>query len=530
MSEQINVDHAFDPQARQAQAEFDAYLQARPYQDAKGAAHNPDNGQFMNADKHYDAARAAHEQETLEATDYDKMSMTKLAKELGQAELDQDPTRIGDIEDVLYTKMDEFVAKAGEKTSKQTEEDRTIAGNNLLDRLMKTKEAYKTSVTGVEADQADKKTAPAEAKKADATDETETAADVKKAASTLHEYDTEAEPGKLTTLADKLASLKERIAKAKSDGDKAKAAALQVEHDAVQEDMDTLLDPIAKSRRKKPVTDTGAPAPSTELLNEEDGLRMRRQDLMQELAKAYDERDINTFLDIQKEIAKIDARAKVRGYTTVTPTQEQPAVVDAGTDAEVVEEDDSEPAKVGRIRRGWRNLSQRAKHIGAGQYGAAFGRNKKAPLGPLHGPTAPIDPTAPFDPINPDNVFDADAYMGNPERDDPKNNTKLYIGAAVLGAAGMVVAAWGAYKGHELMNAVDHIKEQQDLLSQAVARRANNVNKAHQIEEQVKYFLKGAQAVEQATGLKPGQPGFDEAMKQATELAWNIENAPKIKI
>jgi len=566
MSEQINVDHAFDPQARQAQAEFDAYLQARPYKDAGGTPRNPENNKFINDEKYFDAARAEHKYGTRDAADYEQMSMTKLAKELGQAELDEDPTRIGDIEDVLYTKMDDFLAKAQEKndnkleeefpaeargtSDEQTEEDRTTAGNNLLDRIMKAKEAYKTSVTGVEADKADKpvekpaeKAAATEEAKANeattkATAETETPAEVKKAAATLHEYDTKVEPGALFTAADKLVKLEKQIADAEAAGDTAKAASLKVERDAVSDDMDDLLGKVAKGRRKHPATDTNTVAPSTELLNEEDGLRMRREDLMQEMGKAYNDRDILKLLDLQKEIDAIDARAKVRGYTTVTPTQEQPAVDDTDAeagdnttaDAEVVEEDDSEPAKVGRIRRGWRNLKQRVMHAGAGQYGAAFGRNKKAPLAPLQGPTAPIDPNAPFNPINPNNVFKADAYMGNPERDDPKNNTKLYIGAAVLGAAGMVVAAWGAYKGHELMNAVDHIKEQQDLLAQAVARRANNVNKAHQIEEQVKYFLKGAQAVEQATGLKPGQPGFDEAMKQAIDLAWNIENAPKIKI
>lgn len=520
MSEQINVDHAFDPQARQAQAEFDAYLESRPYQDAKGAAHNPDNGQFINTDQYFNDARAEHKYGTRDAGDYEKMSMTKLAKELGQAELDEDPTRIGDIEDVLYTKMDDFVANAQKTSGEQTDEDRTTAGNNLLDRIMKAKEAYKTSVTGTETDKADKSVEkPAEeAKNA----ETETPAEVKKAAATTLEYDTDLEPGTLTTLADKMDSLKERIAKAKADGDKAKAASLQVEHDAIQEDMDNLIDKgIVKGRRKKnPATATTPPVvPTTELLNEEDGLRMRRQDLIAQRDKAFSERD-PAFHDIQKEIDAIDARAKVRGYTTVTPTMEQPAVVEA--DVEVVEEDDSAPAKVGRIRGAWRKLKERVSHATNGNYSAVYGKNK-APLGPLHGPTAPVDLTAPFNPINPDNIHIVDSTK---EKASGKK-VAIFLGAAVVAAAG----AFAAYKGFE---AAQHLQTERaaNTIANAAKQVAEHkqpmppVTKAWLESDAAKHYFDGLRAVDAFPGNPHfGQPGFEEATRVATELAQKVNEA-----
>lgn len=55
MSERINtakevrnVDRAFDPEARQAQNDWDTYLDSRPYEDDSGKLHNANNGQFIS--------------------------------------------------------------------------------------------------------------------------------------------------------------------------------------------------------------------------------------------------------------------------------------------------------------------------------------------------------------------------------------------------------------------------------------------------------------------------------------------------
>ena len=113
MSERINVDHAFDPEARQAQAELDAYMDARPYQDDKGNVHEPQSGKFANADNYHDGARNDHYDESLAEGDYEGESLDQLAKRVAEARKDGDKTRANDAEEAFMDKFYAYAEKYG---------------------------------------------------------------------------------------------------------------------------------------------------------------------------------------------------------------------------------------------------------------------------------------------------------------------------------------------------------------------------------------------------------------------------------
>lgn len=93
MSERINVDHAFDPEARKAQAELDAYIDSRPLED-----HGAD-------DSHYEA--------TLNEGDYSSESLEQLAQRVAEARAQGDKTRAGDAEEAFFNKFAEYSDKYG---------------------------------------------------------------------------------------------------------------------------------------------------------------------------------------------------------------------------------------------------------------------------------------------------------------------------------------------------------------------------------------------------------------------------------
>jgi len=136
MSEQINVEHAFDPEARQAQADMDAYATTRPYEDEKGKGHNPDNNQFINPDTYFDAQREAHEAETMPA-DYEKMSLTEAAKALAKAEFEGDKTKVEDLNDLLGEKLS---AEEDKTHSSRDVEHSSERSDNLFNRVMGVKD------------------------------------------------------------------------------------------------------------------------------------------------------------------------------------------------------------------------------------------------------------------------------------------------------------------------------------------------------------------------------------------------------
>ncbi len=144
--EQINADHAFNPEARQAQQQMNLYVESRPYQDENGSIHSPEGGQSINVDSYFDAKREDHYQEGIEATSYEDMTMTELSRKLGDAELAADKTMADDILDVLLEKIDEHVEKAQSTHDKTDDIEEPDLHSAWLDRLTKFKDEYKQDV------------------------------------------------------------------------------------------------------------------------------------------------------------------------------------------------------------------------------------------------------------------------------------------------------------------------------------------------------------------------------------------------
>lgn len=116
MSERINVDHAFDPEARKAQAELDAYLESRPYQDENGMLREAGSNKFTNKEKidaAHDAAREDHYEQTLSAEDYSNESLEQLARRVADARAEGDKTRAIDAEDAFFEKFTAMSEKYG---------------------------------------------------------------------------------------------------------------------------------------------------------------------------------------------------------------------------------------------------------------------------------------------------------------------------------------------------------------------------------------------------------------------------------
>jgi len=137
MSEQrpATAQEAFDPEVRQGQADWDAYLQSRPYEDDLGNIHNPETGQFINADAYFDEQR--QELEAADQTSYEDMSMSDLASKLAQAEHHGDRTMENDVHEVLHDKITKQHKKT--KSSRDTEHNAQRM-DKLIDRVMTVKD------------------------------------------------------------------------------------------------------------------------------------------------------------------------------------------------------------------------------------------------------------------------------------------------------------------------------------------------------------------------------------------------------
>jgi hypothetical protein len=132
MSEKINVDHAFDPEARQAQKDLDS----RPYKDENGNTRDAENN--LVDSNYFDTQREQHEAETM-PTAYEDMTMPDLARALASAEHEADKTKSEDIQDALLDKMAEFTEKNNLDNDAQ---------ENLWNRIMKVKDGESERLGG----------------------------------------------------------------------------------------------------------------------------------------------------------------------------------------------------------------------------------------------------------------------------------------------------------------------------------------------------------------------------------------------
>jgi hypothetical protein len=99
-----------DTTSDQSVADFEAYLQQRPYKDEQGQARHPYNGQYIGPNgAYFDKRREALETESGDLypgeQDYREMGMVNLARLIGRFEAEGDKTKVHDLSDILMEKM-----------------------------------------------------------------------------------------------------------------------------------------------------------------------------------------------------------------------------------------------------------------------------------------------------------------------------------------------------------------------------------------------------------------------------------------
>jgi len=141
MSKRLNVEHAFDPEARQAQADFDAYLKTRPTINSKGLR-NPD-GNYIDADAeaYFDNLRSAHYSES--QIPYEEMSQLELARVVVDAQQQGDRTTEMNANEILLEKIFEHAQRM---TSKGLEENQT-SEDIALERVIRYMDGYRNQTS-----------------------------------------------------------------------------------------------------------------------------------------------------------------------------------------------------------------------------------------------------------------------------------------------------------------------------------------------------------------------------------------------
>lgn len=162
-AQNVDVNLAFDPAARQAQDEFNTYLENRPYKDEQGQVHDPASGEVVEAREYHDDQRDIEEQGSQKA--YEDMGVMELARELAKAELSGDRTTMRNVEDVLIDKIAEQAGdmqsaelnnevKGGKHSPAVTRPDATPMEADpetaLIDRVYGYKDHYKDKISHVD--------------------------------------------------------------------------------------------------------------------------------------------------------------------------------------------------------------------------------------------------------------------------------------------------------------------------------------------------------------------------------------------
>ncbi len=116
-----DVDNAFDPEHRKAQAEWDTYLDSRPYEE-NGKVKNPDTGKkIKNTDKYFDKKREQHAKDSNKA--YESMTPYELTYKIAQAKFNGDKTTEQSLYDALLDKIDEEENKSEEDKNSNPQRD-----------------------------------------------------------------------------------------------------------------------------------------------------------------------------------------------------------------------------------------------------------------------------------------------------------------------------------------------------------------------------------------------------------------------
>ena len=153
-----DVDNAFDPEHRKAQAEWDTYLDSRPYEE-NGKVKNPDTGKkIKDADKYFDKKREKHASESNKA--YESMTPYELTYKIAEAKFNGDKTTEQSLYDALLDKIDEEENKSEEdKNSNPQRDNRDLYAeydhriNEVFQRLHENEQAKQAENSEAEAEQ-----------------------------------------------------------------------------------------------------------------------------------------------------------------------------------------------------------------------------------------------------------------------------------------------------------------------------------------------------------------------------------------
>lgn len=200
---------------------------------------------------------------------------------------------------------------------------------------------------------------------------------------------------------------------------------------------------------------------------------------MKDIVDAIEERDAEKYAKARARVEKIRQVAEDKGMIIKeptqepTPTEEQPAV----------EEDEAavQQKAPGRLKSAW----NRVRLIAMG---------------------------------------DRENGLGRSESDNEKSKTgrNLMIGAAALAATGVAIVI-AVKTGEDLGSKFAELKR--NIIEAKQSANQAGVDKAKAQERAFNYLMKGFKAVEDYSGIKPGEPGFDEAFKRASDLAHQLNEA-----
>lgn len=141
-----NVDNAFDPERRKGQAEWDAYLDSRPYEE-NGKVKNPETGKkIKDTDKYFDKKREKHFEGSTKA--YENMTPYELTYKIAEAKFNGDKTTERSLYDALLDKIDQEENKPeDEKNSNPQRDSRDLYAeydhriNEIFQRLHENEQA-----------------------------------------------------------------------------------------------------------------------------------------------------------------------------------------------------------------------------------------------------------------------------------------------------------------------------------------------------------------------------------------------------
>lgn len=116
-----DVNNAFDPERRKPQADWEAYLDSRPYEE-NGKVKNPETGKkIKDADKYFDKKREKHFEGSTKP--YENMTPYELTYKIAEAKFNGDKTTERSLYDALLDKIDQEESKPEDEKNSNPQRD-----------------------------------------------------------------------------------------------------------------------------------------------------------------------------------------------------------------------------------------------------------------------------------------------------------------------------------------------------------------------------------------------------------------------